>query len=220
MVSPYDKSGNVEEKKRLAAIAAQMVQDHMVIGLGSGSTMQKFVEMIAKRIKTENLTLHFVPASKKIAQFSEPFDLQLIAIDDVTYMDIAFDGADLVDAQHNLIKGGGGSLFRERQILDKATQKMIVVDHTKFVSDFTNQIIPIEIVPYNYKGTIDKIINLGFQGQLRGGEIPFVTDNHNFIYDAKTQSSFNVEEMYRNLKLQTGIVDIGLFVNDDFKVIR
>nr|WP_198044679.1 ribose 5-phosphate isomerase A [Lysinibacillus timonensis] len=219
MVGNYDKSKNLEQKRAASEKAVQMVWDNMIVGLGSGSTMQIFVELISERIKKEHLTLYFVPASKKIEKYSISYGLKLLDIDYVDRIDLAFDGADRVDEQRNLIKGGGGSLFRERQILDKAKKRVIVIDPSKFVSDFAKEIIPIEIVPYNYKSTIQKINSIGFIGKLRGDITPFITDNSNYIFDAYSINKFNVKEAYSSLKLIAGVVDIGLFIENDYLII-
>ncbi|KGR91115.1 hypothetical protein CD30_07550 [Ureibacillus massiliensis 4400831 = CIP 108448 = CCUG 49529] len=219
MVGNYDKSKNLEQKKAAAFRAVQMVQDNLIVGLGSGSTMQIFVDLISERIKRERLHLSFVPASKKIEKYSLPFGLNLLDINYVDRIDIAFDGADRIDEQNNLIKGGGGSLFRERQILDMAQSRVIVVDSSKFVSNFAKEIIPIEIVPYNYRWTVHKINLLGFIGNIRGEATPFMTDNGNYIYDAYNLNNFDVTETYHSLKLVAGVVDVGLFKENDYQII-
>lgn len=216
MVVPYDKSQNFAQKRDLAAQAVRMVEDNMIIGLGSGSTMQMFVDLIAERIEQEQLNVCFVPASKKIENYALGYGLNLIEIDSVTQLDISFDGADRIDTQHNLIKGGGGSLFRERQVLEKSLKKVILADDSKFVEEFTNEFIPIEIVPYNFKWTIEKISKLGFQGDIRKNQNYFVTDNNNYIVDVRKETPFDVKTTYHEMKAISGIVDVGLFVQDSF----
>lgn len=220
MVTPYDKSKNLDIKRSLARKAIQMVKDNMIIGLGSGSTMQMFVELISEKIQQEKLNLIFVPASKRIEDFAKKHGLKLVEIDKVEQIDIAFDGADRIDANHNLIKGGGGSLFRERQVLEKGNKKVIIADESKFVKDFTNEYIPIEIVPYNFKGTIEKIRNLGFLGEIRKNEEYFITDNSNFIVDVRRETPFDVETTYRDLKMISGVVDVGIFVQNSYVIIN
>lgn len=220
MVAPYDKSKNLEQKRALAARAVQMVEDDMVIGLGSGSTMEIFSDLLAERIKKEQMNLHFVPSSKKIEQYGLKYDLNFIEIDHVVQIDLAFDGADRIDTTRNLIKGGGGSLFRERQVLEKADKKVIIADHSKFVKDFTNVFIPIEIVPYNYKGTIYKIAEYGFHGDIRNDKGFFVTDNGNYIIDVQKQSFFEVKSTYEQLKLISGVVEVGLFKENQYTILK
>ena len=217
MVGPYDKSKNLTQKRELAAKAVQMVENNTIIGLGSGSTMQIFVDLIAERIKREQLQLHFVPASKRIESYASHYRLNISNIEDVTLLDISFDGADRIDARHNLIKGGGGSLFRERQVLEKSQKKVIIADESKFVKEFTNEVIPVEIVPYNFKWTIEKIIKLGFHVAIRKiGNDHFITDNNNYIVDIKKDKPFDVEITYQELKIISGIVDVGLFIENSF----
>lgn len=221
MVAPYDKSQNMTRKRELATQAVQMVEDNTVIGLGSGSTMQLFVELVAERIKQEQLELSFVPTSKKIERYALENNLNILDIENAALLDISFDGADRIDAQHNLIKGGGGSLFRERQVFERSQKKVIVADESKFVEEFTEEIIPVEIVPYNFLWTIGKISKLGFHGTVRkSGNDYFVTDNNNYIVDIRTGKPFDVKITYEELKIMSGIVDIGLFVEDSFKVMK
>ena len=219
MVGPYDKSQNMTRKRELASQAVQMVEDNTIIGLGSGSTMQLFVDLIAERMKREQLELYFVPASKRIESYAANYSLNIMEIENVALLDISFDGADRIDAQHNLIKGGGGSLFRERQILEKSQKKVIVVDESKFVEDFTNEVIPVEIVPYNFMWTIEKIIKLGFHVAVRKiGKDYFITDNNNYIVDIQKEKPFDVKTTYQELKIISGIVDVGIFIEDFFLI--
>lgn len=219
MVGPYDKSQNMTQKRELAEKAVQMVEDNTIIGLGSGSTMQLFVDLIAERIKREQLELYFVPASKRIESYAANYSLNIMGIENVTLLDISFDGADRIDAKHNLIKGGGGSLFRERQVLEKSQKKVIVADESKFVEDFTDEVIPVEIVPYNFMWTIEKIIKLGFHAVVRKiGKDYFITDNNNYIVDIHKEKPFDVKTTYQELKIISGIVDVGIFIEDFFLI--
>lgn len=219
MVGPYDKSQNMTRKRELAAQAVQMVEGNTIIGLGSGSTMQLFVDLLAERMNREKLELYFVPASKRIESYASNYNLNIVDIEDVALLDISFDGADRIDAQHNLIKGGGGSLFRERQVFEKSQKKVIVADESKFVEDFTNEVIPVEIVPYNFMWTIEKIIKLGFHVVVRKiGKDYFITDNNNYIVDIQKEKPFDVKTTYQELKIISGIVDVGLFSDNTFIV--
>lgn len=219
MVGPYDKSQNMTRKRELAAQAVQMVEDNTIIGLGSGSTMELFVDLIAERMNREQLELYFVPASKRIESYASNYSLNILYIEDVALLDISFDGADRIDAQHNLIKGGGGSLFRERQVLEKSKKKVIIADESKFVEEFTNEVIPVEIIPYNFSWTIEKIIKLGFHVKVRKSEEDyFITDNNNYIVDIHKEKPFDVKTTYKELKIISGIVDVGLFTENNLLV--
>lgn len=219
MVGPYDKSQNMTRKRELAAQAVQMVEDNTIIGLGSGSTMELFVDLIAERMNREQLELYFVPASKRIESYASNYSLNILDIEDVALLDISFDGADRIDAQHNLIKGGGGSLFRERQVLEKSKKKVIIADESKFVEEFTNEVIPVEIIPYNFSWTIEKIIKLGFHVTVRKSEEDyFITDNNNYIVDIHKEKPFDVKTTYKELKIISGIVDVGLFTENNLLV--
>ncbi|MBQ0140207.1 MAG: ribose 5-phosphate isomerase A, partial [Kurthia sp.] len=207
MVSPYDKSGNFEVKQQLAKLAVDQVENHTIVGIGSGSTMELFVELLAKRIATEKLDLQFVASSKKIEAKANAVGINFKEIDEFTYIDHAFDGADRVDGLGNLIKGGGGSLFRERQLLLMAKKKTILADESKFVSSFQNQIIPIEVVPFNVNFTMKQLEKIGLKVTKRNSvDGAFLTDNGNYIVDAFLLSHKNITNMYQEMKLMSGVV--------------
>lgn len=221
MVSPYDKRGNLKEKTQIAQRAVENVKDHTILGIGSGSTMELFVELLAKRIASEHLNLQCVASSKKIEQKATQLGFVLKDISDVISIDQAFDGADRVDAYGNLIKGGGGSLFRERQVLLMAREKTIVADSSKFVSTFQNAVIPIEIVSFNANFTMQQIEKVGLKATRRNSfEGDFVTDNGNYVVDAVLLSDKDLKQVYQELKLISGVVEVGLFLNDHYEFIK
>ncbi|ARK22027.1 ribose 5-phosphate isomerase A [Sporosarcina sp. P26b] len=221
MVSPYEKNINNEEKNALANLAVSLVENKTVIGLGSGSTIGFFLEHLALRMKEEKLELKFIASSNKIAKQAKKLNLQLIEIEDVPFIDQAFDGADRVDLNSNLIKGGGGSLFRERQVLLKAEQRYILADSSKFTNSLLGQIIPLEIVPFNASFTIKRIESLGYKIALRkDGDNNFITDNGNWIVDVSKQKSVSPADIYEQLKLISGVVEIGLFLNEDYHILK
>lgn len=220
MVSPYNKNDNMEEKIKIAQSAAVLVKNNVVLGLGSGSTMELFIEALAARKYTENLEFRCVASSNKILEKALQFGFEFKEISEISTIHQAFDGADRIDEFGNLIKGGGGSLFRERQVLLMAEKKYILADQFKYVSSFEKEIIPIEVVPFNVQYTINQVEAKGFRCILR--EIhgaPFVTDNENFIVDAVYTGNQNINKAYMELKMLFGIVEVGIFLNDDYKFI-
>jgi len=222
MVSFFDKSKNLDEKKKIAELGAAIVEDGMTVGLGSGSTMAYFAEAISKRIKNEKLTVQFVPASKLIEKKALEFQLKLVSIDHVEKIDYAFDGADWIIGNEILIKGGGGSLFREKKILLNANNICILADKSKFVESLSECIIPIEVVPFGVTKTVHAIGEIGGTCFVRKNEDEenFVTDNFNYIVDTKFSSIKNWETIHEQLKSTQGIVDTGIFYGMDFNFIN
>ena len=215
MVSAYDKSQNIEQKRAIAKQAASLVQNSAIIGLGSGSTMELFVEALAERMEHEQLSLSFVASSKKMEAIARQYQFQIKNIESLEHIDQAFDGADCIDRQHNLIKGGGGSLFRERQLLLMANEKYILADDSKFVEHFANLPIPLEVVPFNIKFTVRKLEEKGFRCKIRGDEnTAFITDNGNLIVDIVYSEENTIEKVFHQLKMQFGVVEVGIFLND------
>ncbi|WP_153723018.1 ribose 5-phosphate isomerase A [Sporosarcina cascadiensis] len=221
MVNPYNKNVNIEEKRKLASIACTLVKNHSIIGLGSGSTIGFFLDQLVKRVNEEKLDLKFIASSKKIEKQAGLLGLHLIDIDEILVINQAFDGADRVDENYNLIKGGGGSLFRERQVLIKAEERFILADSSKLAKCLSGQIIPLEIVPFNASHTIKLIRNMGYGADLRkDGKCNFVTDNGNYIADVSKEFSEPPVRIYEQLKMIPGVVDAGLFLNDDYQLLQ
>lgn len=222
MVSFFDKSKNLDQKKKIAELGAAIVEDGMTIGLGSGSTMTYFVEAIAKRINKEKLTVQFVPASKYIEKKAIENQLKLVSIDHVEKIDYAFDGADWIIDKKILIKGGGGSLFREKKILLNAIKICILADKSKFIETLSECIIPIEIIPFGNTRTIHAIEGIGgtcFVRKNNHKEI-FVTDNFNYIVDTEFSGIKNWETIHQLLKSIQGVVDTGIFYGMEFNFIN
>src|SRR5699024_3928861 len=172
MVSKKD-----ELKKRVGEEAAAYVKEGMKVGLGSGSTMYYTVKRLGERVK-EGLQIVGIPTSNTTAEWAEEFGIPLTDFSEVTRLDLAIDGADEVDADFHLIKGGGGALLREKIVADAAEKLLIIVDHSKKVSQLGQFPLPVEIVPFGWEGTVEKIAPLGCCPMLRkrDGEL-FVTDN-------------------------------------------
>ncbi len=217
MVSPYDKSSNLDEKRDIARVAVQYVEDGMVVGVGSGSTMELFVKLLVERLVQQPMNCKFVASSKKIEQLLQYYELPLLPIEDVEQIDIAFDGADRVDKDGHLIKGGGGSLFRERLVLLQAAKKYILVDGSKHVDNFAHAVVPIEVIPIA-QAYVEKILcqkNIDYTCRQNGGK-RFLTDNYNSILDVILPNQFTTKQFYEFMSQIHGVVDVGIFLNDGY----
>ena len=132
--------------KALSLDALKNVKDGYVLGLGSGRAATTLVKLLSKYIKTKKISVKCVPTSMQIKLIAEKGGLQLIDIDQINKIDLVFDGADQINKNKFLIKGGGGALLRENILISAAKKVIIMADSSKFVKDF-NRTIPIEVQP-------------------------------------------------------------------------
>jgi ribose 5-phosphate isomerase A len=207
------------EKARLnaAAQAIRELKDDTTIGLGSGSTVLKTLELAAERIKKENLHITFVPTSYQIEIAAKNLGLKLGGLDEDTELDLAIDGADQTQWRTlDLVKGGGAALLREK-IVDSTTKKLvIVIDEKKLAKTLGgDHPIPVEIVPFGYRSTLGKIRKISEKAVLRegSGKIgPVITDNGNLVADVYFRSMRRPDLVDEKLKNIPGVVETGLFL--------
>jgi len=206
-------------KKIAAEKAVEIIKDDMVIGLGSGSTVYWFLKSLGEAVE-KGLRITGIPSSRRTEAWAKEFGIPLTTFSEVRQLDIAVDGADEVDSKLNLIKGGGGSLLREK-IVDAASKELIIiVDHTKIVTELGRFPLPVEVVQFGWEVTAQKIAKLGCTPELRirNGEV-FVSDNGNYILDCQFESIPTPREVHQQLKQIIGVVETGLFIEMTDKVI-
>ena len=211
---------SADDFKRLAAEhALDFVEPGMKLGLGTGSTAAKFVDLVGAKVKA-GLDVLCVPTSDATRLQAEKLGIRLSTLDETPYLDLTVDGADEIDEALRLIKGGGGALLREKIVAAASGQVVIIADHTKLVETLGAFPLPIEVVPFGLKATRNLIENLasdaGCSGQIKlrakGDGTPFVTDNGNFILDCAFGSIEDPETLDDALKLVPGVVENGLFL--------
>jgi ribose 5-phosphate isomerase A len=214
MVSPIDL-----QKKSVGEKAVEYIQDGMTIGLGSGSTVYWMLKKLGELVK-DGFNVRGVPSSLKTEGLAKEFGIPLVYFSDVSHLDLAIDGADEVDPNFNLIKGGGGSLLREKIVDDAAKQLIIVADETKLVPTLGNFPLPVEVVPFGWEITAQEIAKLQCTPKIRmeNGE-RYVTNNGNYILDCQFSYIQNPNELHKQLKLTIGVVETGLFINMADKII-
>ncbi|HKG70800.1 MAG TPA: ribose 5-phosphate isomerase A, partial [Nitrososphaeraceae archaeon] len=158
------------------------VKDNQIIGLGSGSTVAFLVKEMS-RLRNKN-TLKFIITSLQIKTEAENSGLEIVDENQIPEIDIVFDGADQIDSQYNMIKGGGGALLKEKILISAAKKVIIIADSTKFVGTF-NRPVPIEVHPFARSAVSKKLKEISSQVQLRILEkgYPFITENGNIIFD-------------------------------------
>jgi len=205
-----------EAKKRVALEAVKHVQDNFIVGLGSGSTAAYVIQEIGEKIRLEGLRILGVPTSHQAMTLAVHCEVPLTTLNEHPQLDLAIDGADQIDGELNLIKGGGGALTREKIVASAARQFVIVADETKLVEKLgTKHTIPIEVLPFALPTVMVKMRELSGKPVLRegGGKVgPLVTDNGNFVVDVAFGPVDNVKELNLRLKLIPGVIETGLFV--------
>jgi ribose 5-phosphate isomerase A len=191
----------------------RFVAANQVIGLGSGSTMKAFVKELANL--PYNKTLKLVATSIQIKIEAERVGLR-ISDESIAALDVVFDGADQIDSDFNMIKGGGGALFREKVLISAANMVVILADVSKFVTRLSRP-IPIEIHKFARSLLYERLKEIGGNPELRTIEkgYPYITENGNLILDTSFSSleSLRSKEIY--LKSIPGVAEVGLFTSVD-----
>ncbi|MDA1904404.1 ribose 5-phosphate isomerase A [Bacillus cereus] len=207
--------------KQLAGeYAAYFVKDGMKIGLGTGSTVYWTIEKLGERVK-EGLSFQAVPTSKETEVLAQQLNIPLISLNDIQSLDLTIDGADEIDSNLQLIKGGGGALLREKIVASSSKELLIIADESKLVTHLGTFPLPVEIIPFSWKQTESKIQSLGCQTTLRlKNNETFITDNNNMIIDCIFPNHIsNTTHLHTELKMITGVVETGLFINMTSKAI-
>ncbi len=203
---------NTSAKERAGREAAKQVKDGMTVGLGTGSTAYWTLLELGVMV-ADGLQIRGVPTSRATEKIAAQAGIPLISFEDVTSIDLTIDGADEIDANGNLIKGGGGALLREKLIAVASSRYVIVADRSKCVQYLGAFSLPVEIVRFGWHLTKQRIEQLGCTAALRLTEqgVPFVTDNGNYILDCSFGSIRDPEPLHQQLKLQAGVIETGLF---------
>lgn len=211
---------NADEQKKAAAIRAlDFVKPGMMLGLGTGTTAEHFVRALGERVK-QGLEIIGVPTSGRTAKLAESLQIPLSNLDDTPHLDVTVDGADELDLELRLIKGGGGALLREKIVATASSRMIVIADASKVVKRLGAFPLPVEVVPFGASVTARKIAEvagaLGCTGRMsrRADEYgePFFTDNGNFIYDCAFGEIPDADALAPALNRIPGVVDNGLFV--------
>lgn len=207
---------DIERLKSEAGIAAcDFIRDGMKLGLGTGSTVRYTVIEIGRRISEEGLSVVGVPTSETTRELAEKVGIPLISLAESGGLDLVIDGADEFDNNFSLIKGGGGALTREKIVAQSSKSMVVVADSRKQVDILGEFDLPVEILPFEWERTRDRISSIcPGQVSLRGGSDPFVTDNRGYILDCSFGSTISKPESLQSSLLSiAGVVEVGLFVN-------
>ncbi|MEW4285223.1 ribose-5-phosphate isomerase RpiA [Priestia koreensis] len=204
----------MNEKQLVGEKAVEYVKDGMIVGLGTGSTVYYTILKLGKLVQ-EGLQIKGIPTSVQTAMLAKELNIPLVELKDVEHIDVAIDGADEVDGQAALIKGGGGALLREKIIARASKMFVVVADAKKNVQTLGKFSLPVEVVPFGFEMTSRHIAKLGCKPVLRldaAGEA-FISDNGNYILDCPFPEIDRPAELERALNMIPGVVENGLFVD-------
>jgi len=198
--------------RALSLDALRFVKDGYVIGLGSGRAATALVKVLTAFVKTKKIEIKCIPTSMQIKLIAEKGGLTLIDADQIDKIDVVFDGADQIDKNKFLIKGGGGALLKENILISAAKKVIIMADSSKFVKDF-NRTIPIEVQPSARQIVWKKIERLSGKPELRTLDrgYPFFTENSNIILDCGFGVIKNPKILQQKLLNIPGVIEVGIF---------
>lgn len=201
------------EKQNAAREAVKFIQENDIVGLGTGSTAFFAIQEVALLVKN-GLKIKGVPTSEHTASLAQSLGIEMLDINAVQSIDITIDGADEFDAELNLIKGGGGALFREKIVASMTKKEIIIADSGKMVNKLGAFKVPVEVLPLALNYVQQELTKLNGKGYLRmkDGQ-PFITDNHNLIVDTDFGLITDAAGLSEQLNQVEGVVAHGLFVN-------
>ncbi|MFV9509946.1 ribose-5-phosphate isomerase RpiA [Tepidibacillus sp. LV47] len=193
--------------------AMDYIKDGMIVGLGTGSTVYWTIQKLGQLVK-QGLNIKGIPTSKRTEELAKELGIPLTDFASVDQIDVTIDGADEIDSELNLIKGGGGALLREKIVAAASTKLIIVADESKLGKQLGHFPLPIEVTPFGWENTMKKIAKFGCLPQLRlVDDKPYITDNGNYILDCKFEKIANPEQLNKELNTIPGVVENGLFPN-------
>ncbi len=202
-----------QEKQNAAKASLDYVKDGMIIGLGSGSTSEFMVRYLGERV-VKGLSVKAVPSSKKIEALAKSLNIPLTKLTEIPQLDIYIDGADEIDGNFNMIKGGGGALLREKILAHNSKMRVIIVDSSKKVEQLGAFKLPIEVIPFSYGQVIVQLEQMNLKPILRkNGDQTYITDESNFILDVDILGHDNYRSLNDVLLQIPGIVETGLFLD-------
>lgn len=193
--------------------ALKIIKNNQIIGLGSGRAATMLVKSLAKLIKLKNYNIKGIPTSLQIKLVAEKAGIQLVEADQINHIDIVFDGADQINSQKYVIKGGGGALLRENILFSLAKKVVVMADKTKFVKNFTRT-VPVEIHPLARNSVINSIKKLGGESKIRSLDrgYTFFTENGNIILDCNFGTIKNPKALTQKIKQTAGVLESGIFL--------
>lgn len=213
---------NIEEKEKIAVKIASMVKDGDIIGVGSGSTAYLALQKIAERIRTEQLHIRAIPTSLEIKMTCARLGIPQTSMFEYK-PDWTFDGADEIDTNHNMIKGRGGAMFKEKLLISSSPRTYIIADSSKIVTKLGSRFpVPVEIFPEALTHVAQALESFSPEEMklrmAKGKDGPVITENSNLILDVWFD---NIPDNLENaIKSITGVIESGLFMHYETVLIK
>ncbi|WP_042279290.1 ribose 5-phosphate isomerase A [Candidatus Protochlamydia sp. R18] len=208
-------SPSIKAKKAAALKAVEFVQDQMIIGLGTGSTIAYFIEALGKRCQA-GLKITAIASSERSMRQARLVGIPIVDSDTILELDLTIDGADEIDPFKQMIKGGGGALLREKLIASASKEMIVVIDETKLVNKLGKFPVATEISTFTFHHIVKKLKDHGYCGSLRVNQDQslYRTDNGNYIFDICFPEPIDNPILEHNrLKSFAGVLETGLFFN-------
>ena len=201
------------EKEAAARASLKYVKDGQVVGLGTGSTAAHFIKLLGNEVQ-KGLRIRGIPTSDRSRELAKSLGIPLITFDDCQEIDVTVDGADEVDPQLRLIKGGGGALLREKIVASATRQMIVVADASKQVQRLGKFPLPVEVIKFSQALIAKRITALGADVELRRDAAgnPYLTDENNHILDCRFGEIQDPDALARGLSEMPGVVEHGLFI--------
>ena len=207
------KKNVISEKQLSAEAACNYVKDGMIVGLGTGTTAEFAVRKIGKLVRN-GLSIRGIPTSNRTKELAEAEGIPLIDFSESMFIDLTIDGADEIDGNLNMIKGGGAALLQEKIVASVSKAEIIVVNRTKLVDQLGAFPLPVEVIPFGWQVVFNQLESLHGNPDLRLNKgQPQVTDQGNYIIDCHFRKIENPKLLEHQLNMVPGVVENGLFIN-------
>lgn len=201
-------------KELVGKKAATLVEDNMIVGLGTGSTVRYLVDELGRRVKDEHLNIIGVPTSDRTKEQANALGIPTKSIDEVDHIDLTIDGADQIDANFQGIKGGGAAHLWEKIVAINSSQNIWIVDDSKMAPELGSFPLPLEVIPYGANHLFEKLAAKGYHPQFRmQNDHHVLTDSHNYVIDLHLGSIADPHKLADELDHMTGVVEHGLFLD-------
>ena len=207
------KKNVISEKQLSAEAACNYVKDGMIVGLGTGTTAEFAVRKIGKLVR-KGLSIRGIPTSNRTKELAEAEGIPLIDFSESMFIDLTIDGADEIDGNLNMIKGGGAALLQEKIVASVSKAEIIVVNKSKLVDQLGAFPLPVEVIPFGWQVVFNQLESLHGNPDLRLNKgQPQVTDQGNYIIDCHFRKIENPKLLEHQLNMIPGVVENGLFIN-------
>jgi len=208
-----EKNKQNSEKKLAAEKAVEFVKDGMIVGIGTGSTVFYAIKKLGELVQN-GLNISAVSTSDSTTKLAGAEGIRLITLDKAVRPDINIDGADEADRNFNGIKGGGGALLFEKIVALSSVKNIWIIDSSKNVEHLGKFPLPVEVIPFGYKRILNIFKEMNFYPELRiKNSDTFLTDSGNYILDLHLEKIEDAGILDKEIKLITGVVETGLFIN-------